>query len=75
MSLLACASPWAMRCWPEPKPIPTGAKPPGCVFHLRKTQGKSADRKMIVASHVDLFGRDLIAVQDVVDWWGLRDWF
>ncbi|HGF7230426.1 glycoside hydrolase [Vibrio cholerae] len=31
--------------------------------------------KMIGASHVYLFGRDLIAVQDVVDWWGLRDWF
>ncbi|EPI2803686.1 glycoside hydrolase [Vibrio vulnificus] len=45
------------------------------VSHAEKRKANPQIEKMIGASHVYLFGRDLIAVQDVVDWWGLRDWF
>jgi hypothetical protein len=31
--------------------------------------------KLIGASHVYLFGRNLLATQDVTDWWGLKDWY
>ncbi|MGF1716572.1 glycoside hydrolase [Photobacterium chitinilyticum] len=31
--------------------------------------------KLIGASHVYLFGRDAFAVEDVKDWWGLKDWY
>jgi hypothetical protein len=31
--------------------------------------------KLIGASHVYLFGRDVLAVEDVLDWWGLKDWY
>ncbi|MGF1871100.1 glycoside hydrolase [Photobacterium indicum] len=32
-------------------------------------------KKLIGASHVYLFGRDVLAVEDVLDWWGLKDWY
>ena len=31
--------------------------------------------KLIGASHVYLFGRDVLAVEDVKDWWGLKEWY
>ncbi|MHC6529791.1 glycoside hydrolase [Vibrio proteolyticus] len=31
--------------------------------------------KLIGASHVYLFGRDLLAQEDVNDWWGLKNWY
>lgn len=45
------------------------------VLLAEKRKANPQIEKMIGASHVYLFGRDLIAVQDVRDWWGLRDWF
>ena len=31
--------------------------------------------KLIGASHVYLFGKDPLSVQDVSDWWGLKSWY
>ncbi|QUM79907.1 glycoside hydrolase [Moritella sp. 5] len=32
-------------------------------------------KRLIGASHVYLFGRDVLAVEDVKDWWGLKEWY
>ncbi|OAN18054.1 glycosyl hydrolase [Photobacterium jeanii] len=32
-------------------------------------------QRLIGASHVYLFGKDPLSIQDVRDWWGLKDWF
>ena len=34
-----------------------------------------AVQKLIGASHVYLFGNHVLAVEDVRDWWGLREWY
>ena len=31
--------------------------------------------KLIGASHVYLFGKDPLSIQDVKDWWGLKEWY
>lgn len=31
--------------------------------------------KLIGASHIYLFGRELLAIEDVEDWWGLLNWY
>ncbi|GEM77573.1 glycoside hydrolase [Vibrio sagamiensis] len=32
-------------------------------------------KKLIGASHVYLFGTDPLSINDVKDWWGLKDWY
>ncbi|GIC76736.1 hypothetical protein FMO003_05290 [Moritella sp. F3] len=32
-------------------------------------------KRLIGASHVYLFGRDVLALEDVKDWWGLKEWY
>lgn len=32
-------------------------------------------KKLIGASHVYLFGKDLLSTEDVTDWWGLKNWY
>ncbi|MCG9651068.1 glycoside hydrolase [Vibrio brasiliensis] len=32
-------------------------------------------KRLIGASHVYLFGHDVLAVEDVKDWWGLKEWY
>ncbi|UTV30559.1 glycoside hydrolase [Photobacterium atrarenae] len=39
-----------------------------------KLQHNPALKKLIGASQVYLFGKDVLAVQDVKDWWGLKNW-
>lgn len=39
-----------------------------------KLQRNPALKKLIGASQVYLFGKDVLAVQDVKDWWGLKNW-
>ncbi|MEC7941496.1 MAG: glycoside hydrolase [Pseudomonadota bacterium] len=31
--------------------------------------------KLVGASHVYLFGKDPLSIQDVKDWWGLKEWY
>lgn len=40
----------------------------------QKVANNSDGEKIIGASHVYLFGNDLLSTNDVVDWWGLLDW-
>lgn len=43
---------------------------------LATKQKRNSDvSKLIGASHVYLFGKDLLSVQDVHDWWGLKEWY
>ncbi|UXI03093.1 glycoside hydrolase [Photobacterium sp. TY1-4] len=39
-----------------------------------KLQRNPALKKLIGASQVYLFGKDVLAEQDVKDWWGLKNW-
>ncbi|MGF1752750.1 glycoside hydrolase [Vibrio makurazakiensis] len=32
-------------------------------------------KRLIGASHVYLFGQDILAAEDVKDWWGLKNWY
>ncbi|MGF1703423.1 glycoside hydrolase [Photobacterium makurazakiensis] len=41
----------------------------------KKMQANPALEKLVGASNVYLFGRGLIDVEDVADWWGLKDWY
>ena len=40
-----------------------------------KRQQQPELERLIGASHVYLFGQDLLAVEDVSDWWGLKNWY
>ncbi|WP_373944937.1 glycoside hydrolase [Vibrio chagasii] len=43
---------------------------------LASKQTRNSDiSKLIGASHVYLFGKDPLSIQDVKDWWGLREWY
>ncbi|PSW22320.1 glycosyl hydrolase [Photobacterium sanctipauli] len=42
---------------------------------VEKMQATPRLEKLVGASHVYLFGRGLIDVADVQDWWGLKDWY
>ncbi|MEZ9673366.1 glycoside hydrolase [Vibrio lentus] len=43
---------------------------------LVEKQKRNPDvNKLIGASHVYLFGKDLLSIQDVSDWWGLNAWY
>ncbi|MFC1235011.1 glycoside hydrolase [Vibrio sp. F74] len=41
----------------------------------QKVQRNPNVRKLIGASQVYLFGKDLISTEDVIDWWGLKGWY
>ncbi|PMG47334.1 glycosyl hydrolase [Vibrio lentus] len=43
---------------------------------LVEKQKRNPDvNKLIGASHVYLFGKDALSIQDVSDWWGLKAWY
>lgn len=43
---------------------------------LTSKQRRNSDiSKLIGASHVYLFGKDPLSIQDVKDWWGLKEWY
>ncbi|WGS63773.1 glycoside hydrolase [Vibrio lentus] len=43
---------------------------------LIEKQKRNPDvNKLIGASHVYLFGKDALSIQDVNDWWGLKAWY
>ncbi|PMG37719.1 glycosyl hydrolase [Vibrio splendidus] len=43
---------------------------------LAAKQKRNPDvNKLISASHVYLFGKDPLSIQDVSDWWGLKAWY
>ncbi|MBF4218350.1 glycosyl hydrolase, partial [Vibrio anguillarum] len=41
----------------------------------QKAQQNPAIKELIGASHVYLFGRDLLSEQDVSDFWALKTWY
>ncbi|NOI40464.1 glycosyl hydrolase [Vibrio sp. 070316B] len=43
---------------------------------LASKQARNPDiSKLVGASHVYLFGKDPLSIQDVKDWWGLKEWY
>lgn len=43
---------------------------------LASKQTRNPDvSKLVGASHVYLFGKDPLSIQDVKDWWGLKEWY
>lgn len=43
---------------------------------LASKQTRNPDiNKLVGASHVYLFGKDPLSIQDVKDWWGLKEWY
>ncbi|MFA0012346.1 glycoside hydrolase [Vibrio lentus] len=42
---------------------------------VEKQKRNSDVSKLIGASHVYLFGKDALSIQDVSDWWGLKAWY
>ncbi|MFA0035649.1 glycoside hydrolase [Vibrio sp. 10N.261.52.A1] len=43
---------------------------------LASKQARNPDiSKLVGASHVYLFGKDPLSIQDVTDWWGLKEWY
>ncbi|KAB0478891.1 glycosyl hydrolase [Vibrio chagasii] len=43
---------------------------------LASKQARNPDiSKLVGASHVYLFGKDPLSIQDVTDWWGAKEWY